>query len=208
MKKSIFTFIGFSAVILLISFSFFGCGSSSTNKKTENVDTAKIVKPIADFSFAIDTIKSTTEVIFKNNSQNATSYIWDFGDSTAVSKEINPSHTYANGGDFKVVLKAIGPNGENEKSISVNIKKKEKIAPVTAGFSFWNDKVALNILFFRNNSKNATSFLWNFGDNTTSKEKEPNHTYAKAGQYKVTLTATNSDGKKSFSQVINVRKRD
>jgi PKD repeat protein len=208
MKKSIFTLVGISTVIIFSNLFIVGCGSSSSDKKTPTEDTTKAVKPIADYTFISDSIKNTGEVSFKNNSQNATSYSWNFGDSTEVSKDANPSHTYAEGGNYTVVLKAIGPNGENEKSIEVNVKKQIKGKSLSAGFEFWNDKVALNILFFRNTSKNATSFLWNFGDNATSKEKDPSHNYEKAGKYTVTLTATGSEGKKTYSQTIDVRKRN
>jgi PKD repeat protein len=39
-----------------------------------------------------------------------------------------------------------------------------------------------------------TSWAWDFGDNETSTEQNPVHTYAKAGNYTVTLNATNHCG--------------
>lgn len=48
---------------------------------------------------------------------------------------------------------------------------------------------------FTDQSQNApTSWLWNFGDNTTSTLRNPNHCYITAGTYTVTLTATNTIG--------------
>jgi PKD repeat protein len=45
---------------------------------------------------------------------------------------------------------------------------------------------------FENNSKYATSFFWDFGDNTTSTEKVPApHTYAVDGFYDITLITYN-----------------
>lgn len=43
---------------------------------------------------------------------------------------------------------------------------------------------------FSNFSQNATSYSWDFGDNSTSTEESPTHVYAAAGSYTVTLTAT------------------
>ena len=45
---------------------------------------------------------------------------------------------------------------------------------------------------FANHSRYATSWLWDFGDNTTSTERHPApHTYAEPGIYTVTLTTEN-----------------
>lgn len=46
----------------------------------------------------------------------------------------------------------------------------------------------------------ATSWLWNFGDGTTSTSQNPTHTYANEGSYTVTLTATNNFGNHVVSQ--------
>lgn len=46
---------------------------------------------------------------------------------------------------------------------------------------------------FTNCSENATSYLWDFGDGTTSTEKEPKHTYGTDYPYIVKLTAINGD---------------
>lgn len=42
---------------------------------------------------------------------------------------------------------------------------------------------------FNNTSKKATSYKWDFGDGTTSTEKNPVHKYSGKGVYKVSLTA-------------------
>lgn len=44
---------------------------------------------------------------------------------------------------------------------------------------------------FTNTSYNATSFLWNFGDGSTSTEKNPIHEYAIAGNFTVRLRVQN-----------------
>ncbi|UOG73485.1 GEVED domain-containing protein [Hymenobacter tibetensis] len=48
---------------------------------------------------------------------------------------------------------------------------------------------------FTDQTQNApTSWLWTFGDNTTSTQQNPNHCYTTPGTYTVTLTATNATG--------------
>jgi len=55
----------------------------------------------------------------------------------------------------------------------------------------------------------ATSWLWDFGDGTTSTTRNPTHIYNRAGRYTVTLTVTNSAGTstKTTSEYITVRNR-
>jgi Zn-dependent metalloprotease len=45
---------------------------------------------------------------------------------------------------------------------------------------------------FTNHSINATSYLWNFGDGTTSTDTNPTHTYSAVGNYTVSLISTGS----------------
>lgn len=41
---------------------------------------------------------------------------------------------------------------------------------------------------------NITDWHWNFGDNTTSTERNPSHTFAEPGTYMVSLTVTDEEG--------------
>lgn len=51
------------------------------------------------------------------------------------------------------------------------------------------------------NSKNITSWLWNFGDGSTSTQQNPNHVYTAAGTYNVSLTV--GDGTNSNTETKN-----
>ncbi|MBK5284978.1 MAG: gliding motility-associated C-terminal domain-containing protein, partial [Bacteroidia bacterium] len=55
----------------------------------------------ADFSFLIDTC--TAQLFFRNNSVNALTNIWDFGDN-ASSFAIAPVHSYSRFGSYSVSL--------------------------------------------------------------------------------------------------------
>jgi PKD repeat protein len=74
-------------------------------------------------------------------------------------------------------------------------------APV-AGFSF--AATLLNVKMTDTSTGNPTSWLWNFGNGTTSAAQNPSVTYAAAGKYTVSLTATNSAGATVVSQDIIV----
>ncbi len=59
--------------------------------------------------------------------------------------------------------------------------------PITLAFTAQQQSSSLNVNFM-NTSMGAASFLWDFGDGTTSTEVSPIHTYANGGSYTVTLT--------------------
>lgn len=55
----------------------------------------------------------------------------------------------------------------------------------------------LTVAFTDTSTGSPTTFAWNFGDGTTSSTRSPSHTYTAAGQYTVTLTATNAGGSRT-----------
>ena len=57
--------------------------------------------------------------------------------------------------------------------------------------SFWQDMF--------NNSLENISVLWNFGDGYISDEVSPKHQYFEPGEYIVTITITDKDGKVTMS---------
>lgn len=79
-------------------------------------------------------------------------------------------------------------------------------APVlSAGFSFLpaNPKVGETVVFI-NESQNATTFSWEFGDGTTSTERNPTKSYATEGTFKVKLTATSGSQSKMIEKNVIV----
>lgn len=57
---------------------------------------------------------------------------------------------------------------------------------------------------FSNSSINATSYSWDFGDTYTSDEENPYNIYVEAGDYTVTLTASNEKKSAEVSEVITI----
>jgi gliding motility-associated-like protein len=58
-----------------------------------------------------DTICAGSAVDFNNTSVNAFNYIWDFGDGSAQSIVVSPSHVYSAPGNYDVTLVAIDSSG-------------------------------------------------------------------------------------------------
>lgn len=73
------------------------------------------------------------------------------------------------------------------------------VAPGAANAFFSADKQFVDLtvdgdVTFTNNSAGAATYLWDFGDGTTSTDINPVHTYTTAGNYLVTLEAKASAG--------------
>lgn len=90
--------------------------------------------PIASFQYAISTT-NFLEVTFTNFSQNATSYMWDFGDGL-TSTEANPVHVFAGDGTYTVKLTAVNADGDQStKSESITLMDPDAILTLLAGSS-------------------------------------------------------------------------
>lgn len=73
----------------------------------------------------------------------------------------------------------------------------ESVTPkINASYKSDGDlRPAPSAVSFTNTSTSAVSYSWDFGDGSTSVEKDPIHVYENKGEYDVVLTATDSDGK-------------
>ena len=67
---------------------------------------------------------------------------------------------------------------------------KWKIGTYDPVASFSSNIAVGNLVSFTNQTSNGVSYVWNFGDGTTSTAVNPTHTYATSGSYNVTLTST------------------
>jgi PKD repeat protein len=59
----------------------------------------------------------------------------------------------------------------------------------------------LTVEFSDLSAGNFTQWSWNFGDNQTSTEQNPSHTYLSAGVYTVTLTISGTSGENTESKI-------
>jgi PKD repeat protein len=59
----------------------------------------------------------------------------------------------------------------------------------------------VTISFTDTSSGDGLSYLWNFGDGSTSQQRNPSHTF-QTGAWEVTLTVTNTNGTDTSSTVI------
>jgi PKD domain len=77
--------------------------------------------PEASFSVTPSIPEVGQEVFFYNNSNNAESFEWDFGDGY-ISNEADPIHIFSANGSFEVILTAISKKGlESKASVIVDV---------------------------------------------------------------------------------------
>lgn len=119
-------------------------------------------------------------------------YSWDFGDNKTATGS-SPVHSYTESGAYKVSLKIVSQNGCIDSS-KLNVLV---YGDVNSKFSVEDDGQCItgNKFIFKNNSTyndNVLTSLWFFGDDSTSNDFSPVHTYEKSGVYSVTLVSSNS----------------
>ena len=149
-------------------------------------------EPVAKFTSSIN----GKTVTFTNQSLNAKSYYWTFGDGSA-SSEKNPVKKYSNAGTYTVTLKATNITKTSIYTKTINIGEDKPVAKFT--YTKNELKVILN-----NQSTNATSYAWNFGNGQTSTSQNPTITYATDGTYTISLTAKKGTLSDTYSQQVSV----
>ena len=142
-------------------------------------------------------------VRFTDKSFNASSWLWDFGDSTNTSTEKNPVHTYTVDGRYTVSLTT---NGDDKSKQVKNDYIRVAKGP-TARFSYTPDYIWIGdkVQFMDLSVGNPTTWKWDFGDSTSSPLESPEHIYSTKGNYTVNLTVSDDIGiSQSTSEVVIV----
>lgn len=151
----------------------------NVNYSTANYTPPSVINACAPFSAS-----------FAMNNPSASDYLWDFGDGT-TSTEQNPTHVFSEGGIYNVSL-LVGQQGGC--SLFYPIFQTVNISSELPAFTVNIDPCPPYAVQFNDNSSNAISWLWNFGDGTTSTLQNPSHTYSELQNQNVTLTVTTNGG--------------
>ena len=179
---------GTYTVKLVVNYS--NCSDSVTHNITVNP------KPTAAFS-ANKTVGCSVPltVNFTNASSGGVSYLWDFGDG-GTSTATNPSHTYTALGNYTVKLIATGANGCTDTLVKTDYIKLNNVV-ISLGISPVAGCAPVTTVFtgtIVSTPEPIATYLWDFGDGTTSPLQNPSHTYNTPGSYTVTYTVTTVSG--------------
>lgn len=147
-----------------------------------------------DASFTVsDSLTCTTHAISfslvnPNQLDEFASYYWDFGNGE-FSTEATPQYRYPNEGSYTICLTLTNSRGcEDTYCLDHNIIVADPVAQFEGDPLYESCPPLLTT--FTNQSINANSFEWNFGDNSGLSDNEnPAHLYNEPGLYDVTLIA-------------------
>ncbi len=202
---------------------FFGDGATSTEKNPTHTyndgrynvvfvatnecgdDTTRTTvaigaKPIAGFSAKQTMGCAPFEVEFENTSTPAaTDFRWYFpGGVPSTSTERTPKVRFNDQGKYSVKLVAY--NALYTDSIEIT----DYITVLDEPTGQFSHAITGLQAFFTNLSSGASSYFWDFGDNTFSTEASPTHEYNREGEFNVRLIVENLCGIDTIEKVIAV----
>lgn len=159
-----------------------GCTNSMTSSVTVNPN------PVA--SFTSKALCTGPNVDFTNSSSIGGGSIansnWNYGDASTGTSN---SHTYAKSGVYQVTLTVTSDRGCMTSTTSPIAVYEAPLAKFST-----SDVCLGKSASFTNESSNASSSAWKFGDGNSSNLTNPTHTYGSASTYTVELTAMNPLG--------------
>ncbi len=188
--------------------------SIGASSKTVQVTVSSSTDAIVSQSTLSSAAGSITKQFVLSNSSAFTNYSWSVsnGGTGLFSNQNMVNFTFTQAGFYQVILTGVNTNGCSSTTIiPVSISTLDVGAAPTANFTVANSTQCLS-----NNSfdfTNATTpvqaglpltYLWEFGDGTTSAFLNPTKIYSVAGTYNVKLTATNDLGSSSKTVQLTV----
>jgi photosystem II stability/assembly factor-like uncharacterized protein len=107
---------------------------------------------------------------------------WDFGDG-ATATNLNVQHTYSTYGEKGVCLRSTTECNQGIACKSITLTCSQ------GPLSFGSSSVDRSVQFSNTSPSTYTAFNWDFGDGTSSTDKNPTHLYDEPGTYTVILSS-------------------
>ena len=174
----------------------------SSNKGCEDTANTNIdVHPMPTASFTVNDKRQCREgnsYQFTNQSvisSGSLNYDWNFGDGD-TSDQQSPGHSYNTQGSYTSELTVTSGKGCKD-----TVSKAIEVDPMPLpAFSYTEDSSQClkgNQYSLTNNStiaQGSLSYSWYFGDNTTSRNANPTHSYNSSSTHTIELVATSNTG--------------
>lgn len=120
-------------------------------------------------------------IVFSNYSYGAINYRWDFGDGTS-SSATHPVHIYPTQGVYTVKMFARSLHCVDSTITTIDTRH-----PLAAAFNIAPTIVCQGspVAFTDVSTATSPTFMWSFGDGTSSTAVNPNHIYTYTGTYTI-----------------------
>lgn len=120
-------------------------------------------------------------------------WIWNYGDGTIVNLSAPPfQHTYTTAGTYTITLKVIDSKGCADSTVKIDyVVISKPVATFTADTLTCTGQP---IIFTNSSTGPSLTYLWDFGDGSTSTTANPTHTYSVEGTFTISLSITDQYG--------------
>ena len=166
--------------------------------------TAKKQAPTADFTWTPTAPVAQDQIAFDGSASSDSdgtivSYQWDFNhDGAFDATGMTPTTSFATAGDYPVTLRVKDNDGlTNQITKTVHVASQDhQFTGITvhADPSSGDAPLAVSFTCTATGGDAPIGYHWSFGDGASSASQNPSHTYAIAGVYTATCTATDVDG--------------
>jgi len=198
-------------LFLLISLAFLLQPVLAGNTLTVTGEIASPSPLRADFSASPATGPSPLTVQFTDASIGVVTvrvweYRWNGGPWRQFASSKNPSFTFRSPGTYDIRLTVTGPAGSDDEVKAGYITVLEPVFRPVARFAQDRNigNAPLTVHFTDRSLNNPASYVWQFGDGSTSGEENPSHTYTRPGVYLVRLRVSNSTGSDTATSIVVV----
>jgi gliding motility-associated-like protein len=185
-----FPAIGTYNVTLVATDPYTGCSDSTMQPVSISPS------PNPGFSYSDSIGCGLLDVVFTADVYNPSwNYQWTFGNGATTQQLGQVGYQYATNGCYDVSLSVTNPQGCTTTETYFDVMCVYDSPVAVAGADPTEVTTLAPLVEFTNNSENASSYAWNFGDGTYGFGFEPIHLFpAEAADYVVSLVAMNEVG--------------
>jgi PKD repeat protein len=194
-------------------------GATADKVRTVNVTSANEPPRVTHIASTVPRVagSSISFIVYANDPDGTiVKYEWDFGDGSSNVTGENPTHTYSSGGTYTVTVTATDNDGATDSySTSINVQS-NKAPNAKFTFSPQNPEPGKTVTFDASNSKDPdgsiASYTWDWENDgrggLTYQSPTAKKAFAPAGEYKVTLTVKDKNGKTdSVTKTVKVKQK-